>query len=46
MQSATKKALGPSWQDAGITRITDHAPTGKNMDQHIVAMWLIRTPQG
>ena len=25
MQSSTKKALGPGWQDAGIT---DHAPTG------------------
>ena len=28
MQSSTKKALGPSWQDAVITRITGHAPTG------------------
>ena len=28
MPSSTKKALGPGWQDAGITRITDHAPIG------------------
>ena len=28
MQSSTKKALGTGWQDAGITCITDHAPTG------------------
>ena len=27
MQPSKKKALGPGWQDAGITRITDHAPT-------------------
>ena len=28
MQSSTKKVLGPGWQDAGITGITNHAPTG------------------
>ena len=28
MQFSRKKALGADWQDARITRITDHAPTG------------------